>query len=481
MMAMSWSQWLRFGLLSCAFATAAGAAVNGNPITIPLSQQPWSGDLDGMAQRHLIRVLVPYSRTLYFVDLGGTQRGISYDFMRAFEEELNAGSSKAHQRIHVVFIPVARDRLLPLLLQGYGDVVAANLTVTPERESLVDFTAPAAHDVKEVIVTGPGAPPLGSIDDLAGKEIYVSRATSYYGSLEALDQNFRRAGKAPLRLREAPGHFETEDVLEMANAGLVKIVVADQYLADLWRQVYGNLVVRPDLVVHDKGEIAFAVRKHSPLLKRRIDAFTATHGEGTVFGNVTLQKYLHQTRWVKNATSEEELAKFHRLVELFQKYGRQYDVDWLLMAAQGYQESQLDQDRHSAVGAIGVMQVMPETGEKLGVGDVHELEPNIHAGVKYLRFILDEYFTGEPIDSLNKILFAFASYNAGPNKIRALRREAGERGLDPNVWFDNVEQVAADRIGRETVQYVANIYKYYIAYSLVQENVTAELERREER
>ena len=458
--------------------SAAPVAAAPAPLAIQLSQQPWTGDFDGMLRRHLIRVLVPYSRTLYFVDLGGAQRGISYDFFRAFEDQLNHGAKNAAAGTHVVFIPVGRDRLLPWLRAGYGDIIAANLTVTPERRALVDFTAPAAHDVKEVIVTGPGAPPLASLDDLAGREIYVSRATSYFESLEDLNERFRREGRPLMRLREAPGHFETEDVLEMTNAGLVKIAVADRYLADLWRQVYTDLDVHADLVVHDKGDIAFAVRKGSPLLKAKIDAFTATHGEGTVFGNVTLQKYLHQTRWVKNATSEEELGRFRTLVALFQKYGRQYDIDWLLMAAQGYQESQLDQDRRSAAGAVGVMQLMPETGEKLAVGDIHELEPNIHAGVKYLRYIVDEYFAGEPMDSLNKVLFAFASYNAGPNRIRALRREARRRGFDPNVWFDQVEQVAADRIGRETVQYVANIYKYYIAYSLVQDNVAAAVERR---
>lgn len=456
-------------------APLAAAPVE-QPIAIKLEQPAWFGDFDGMQRRHLLRVLVPYSRTLYFVDLGGAQRGISYDFMRAYDAQLNDRHRPVQERMHVVFIPVSRDRLLPMLIEGYGDVVAANLTITPERKAGVDFAGPAAHDVKEVFVTGPGAPTLNSLDDLAGKEIYVSRATSYYQHLSTLNDEFRRRGLPAAKLREAPGHFETEDILEMANAGLVTVAVADDYLARLWQTVYPHLVVREDLVLHAGGEIAFAIRKGSPLLKASLDEFTATHAEGTVFGNVTLQKYLRQNRWVKNATSEQELHKFQTLVGLFQKYGRQYDVDWLLMAAQGYQESQLDQDRHSAAGAVGVMQLMPETGAKLGVGDIHELEPNIHAGAKYMRFIVDEYFSDERIDAVNKVLFGFASYNAGPNRIRALRQEALRRGLDPNRWFDNVERVAADRVGRETVQYVANIYKYYIAYTLVQENVAAGLD-----
>jgi len=155
------------------------------------------------------------------------------------------------------------------------------------------------------------------------------------------------------------------------------------------------------------------------------------------------------------------------LAEFFRKYSDQYSIDWLLMMAQGYQESRLDQQAKSSVGAVGVMQIMPATGKDLDVGDIRREEENIHGGVKYIRFMIDQYYAKEPMTELNKGLFAFAAYNAGPGRISQLRKEAAEKGLDPNVWFDNVERVAAQRIGRETVQYVSNIYKYYIAYSLV--------------
>jgi membrane-bound lytic murein transglycosylase MltF len=172
---------------------------------------------------------------------------------------------------------------------------------------------------------------------------------------------------------------------------------------------------------------------------------------------------------VKNAATDAERKKFEAVVELFRKYSDQYKVDFLLMAAQGYQESQLNQDAKSRVGAIGIMQIMPATGKELNVGDIAQMEPNIHGGVKYVRGLIDTYFKDEPMDSLNKGLFAFAAYNAGPGRVRQLRKEAEKRGLDPNVWFGNVEQIASERIGRETVTYVANIYKYYIAYRLVAE------------
>jgi membrane-bound lytic murein transglycosylase MltF len=471
---------LRAPAVALMLALLAGGTAFGvpsEPLAIDLKATRWTGDLDALIEHRAIRVLVPYSKTLYFVDLGGRQRGMCYDFMHAFEDALNRKLGRGNLRIHIVFIPVSRDRLLPMLESGEGDVVAANLTVTPQRSREVDFAMPVAHGVREIIVTGSGAPTLSRLEDLAGHEIYVSRASSYYDSLLALNQSFAARGLPVMRLRLAPGHFETEDILEMVQAGLVKIAVSDDYLANFWRQIYPNLVVHPDLALRTGADIAFAIRKGSPRLKAELDAFTRTHRVGTLFGNVELRDYLLQTRWAKSATSEAELAKFMRLVTLFRKYGSEYRIDWLLMAAQGYQESQFDQSRRSSVGAIGVMQVTPATGRQMQVGDVTELDANIHAGIKYVRFMVDTYYADPKIDELNRVLFAFAAYNAGPGRIRELRHAAAERGLDPNVWFDNVERVAAERIGRETVQYVSNIYKYYIAYTLVQEDVERALEK----
>jgi len=210
-----------------------------------------------------------------------------------------------------------------------------------------------------------------------------------------------------------------------------------------------------------------------------VDPFTKTHGQGTLFGNTVLRRYVGSTQFVKNAASDEEVKKFQQVLELFRRYGSQYDMDYLLMAAQGYQESRLDQGAKSHVGALGVMQVMPSTGKELKVGDVSQLEPNIHAGVKYIRFMIDQHFAKEPMDQLNKGLFAFAAYNAGPARVQQLRKEAASRGLNPNIWFNNVEVVAADRIGAETVTYVSNIFKYYIAYKLLTEQAEERRKARE--
>jgi membrane-bound lytic murein transglycosylase MltF len=434
---------------------------------LALPTEKWTGDLDGMIERRMIRVLVVYSKTFYFIEKGA-QRGVTYDTFHAFEEGLNKKLRTKHLRVNVVFIPTSRDELLSGLVAGRGDIAAANLTITPERQKMADFASPILRDVKEIVVTGAGSPEIKTIDDLAGKEVFVRRSSSYYESLVALNQRFRKEGKPKVTLVPAPEDLEDEDLLEMQSAGLIPVLVVDSHKAEFWKQIFPRLVLHPEVAVRTEGEIAWAIRKNSPKLKAELDAFSAAHGKGTAFGNEIFRRYLKSTRYVKNATAEAELKKFRELIAYFRKYGDKYGMDWMLMAAQGYQESRLDQNVRSPVGAIGVMQVMPATGKELHVGDITQVDPNIHAGVKYVRFMIDQYYKNEPMDDLNKGLFAFASYNAGAGRIQQLRKEAATRGLDPNVWFHNVERIAAEKIGRETVTYVSNIYKYYIAYSLVQ-------------
>jgi membrane-bound lytic murein transglycosylase MltF len=391
----------------------------------------WTGDLDGMVKRRIIRVLVPYSKTLYFVDRG-IQRGLVYDSFRMFENDLNKKLKAKHIKTHVLFVPVGRDDIIPALLEGRGDIAAANLTITPERLKQVDFSDPTARNVSEIVVTGPGADPIKGVEELSGKEVFLRKSSSFYESLQKLNAEFKKADKTPVKVRLAPENLETEDILEVVNAGLIQTTIADNHIAEFWKKVLPKIVFYPDAAINTGGMIGWMIRKNSPLLKAELNAMLARYPKGSSVRNQLLQKYLKSTKFVKNATSKEEMAKFNRTVDFFRKYGDKYELDYLLMMAQGYQESRLDQNVKSPVGAIGVMQVMPATGKELNVGDITQLEPNIHAGVKYIRFMMKQYYENEPMDSLNKGLFAFASYNAGPGRISQLRRQAAKRGLDSN-------------------------------------------------
>ena len=435
---------------------------------ISVLTRPFIGDWEAIRPRGVLRALVVYSKTFYFVDRG-TQRGATYEMLKAFEQDINQKLHTKDVKLSVVFIPVARDQLIPWLRAGKGDIAAASLTITPDREKEVDFSEPFSTDVTEIVVTGPGSPKISSVDDLSGKKIHVRKSSSYWEHLEGLNTQLVAQGKAPMKLVPASEELEDEDLLEMVNAGLIPIVVVDRFKALFWKQMFPKLTLEPQVAISSGDSIAWMLRKDSPQLKALVDAFVRTHKRGTEFGNVLAERYFKNAHYVREATSNEEIGKFQQTVDLFRKYAGKYDIDYLLMMAQGYQESRLDQQAKSAVGAVGVMQLMPETGKQMGVGDISQLEPNIHAGVKYLKFVEDTYFADAPMDPMVKALFAFASYNAGPNRIQELRKEAARRGYDPNRWFQNVEYVVAEKVGQETVTYVSNIFKYYIAYQLVTE------------
>jgi membrane-bound lytic murein transglycosylase MltF len=433
-----------------------------------LKNEKWLGDFDGMVKDRVIRALVVYSKTFYFLDKA-RQRGISYDLLKEFEKFVNKKLKTKSLKFHVMFIPVRRDELIPGLVNGLGDIAVANLTITPQRVSQVDFSNPILTGVNELPVTGPSAPPINGIDDLAGKEIHVRRSSSYYESLVKLNVSFKKAGKSEIKLVAAEEILEDEDLLEMVDVGLIPMIVMDSHKAKFWQQIFKNIRVHTDIAVRSGGEIAWAFRKNSPKLKAIVNEFVKGHKKGTLIGNMLLKRYLQNTKFVKNSVSDKELQKLQGMVQYFKTYAEQYDFDYLMIAAQAYQESTLDHSNRSSAGAVGVMQMLPSTASdrNVNIAEIQKLENNIHAGTKYLRFIINQYYKDEPMDDDNKMLFAFASYNAGPAKVNSIRRKTAAMGLNPNVWFHNAELAAAKIIGRETVQYVDNIYKYYIAYRMI--------------
>ena len=430
---------------------------------------PWQGDLDGMVERRYVRMLVTFSKTNYFLD-GPKQQGATYEAGRLFEEFLNKRLGTKHLRVQVAFIPVRRDRIFQALAEGKGDIAAAGLTITPDRMKAVDFSAPVFRNSKELVVTAASEPTLTTADDLSGREVHVRRSSSYFESLTALNTKLRAAGKAPVEIVAAPEELEDEDLMEMVNAGLVPATVVDDYKTNLWTQIFDKIKTHDAAAVRTDGQIAWALRRGTPKLAEAVNAFIAANPPGSLQYNMILRRYFKDTKFVRNATNEDDMRRYRDVRVFFERYGNKYDLPWLLLAAQGYQESQINQTVKSSAGAVGVMQIKPSTaeGHPINIKGVEtSAERNIEAGVKYMRFMVDQYFKDAPMDRLNKGLFALASYNAGPARVAQLRKKAQAMGLDPNRWFGHVEIVAAREIGRETVQYVSNIYKYYVSYQLI--------------
>ena len=450
------------------------------PMPFRVIWEPWRGDYDGMVERRIIRAVVPYGGyQFYYVD--GLPKGATYDLLQRLESYVNNELGRRNIKVYVVVIPVSRDELIPALLNGHADLVAGDLTITPERSELVRFARPMLKDIDEIIVTGPGAPPVDTLDDLAGEEIVVRESSSYFEHLQALLADFEARALEPPDVHLADEILEAEDLLEMVNGGMIGITVMDDYKAEFWADVFPNIVVRDDLVINEGGSIAWAMRKDSPQFAATIKGFLKKYGEGTLVGNDTYNRYLSSAVHVRCSHTRRALREMEDRIGVFQEYAGKYDFDWLMLAAQAFQESGLRQDRRSPAGAIGIMQIKPSTAadRNVGIDDITTIDGNVHAGAKYMRFIADRYFADDDINDLNQWLFSLAAYNAGPAKINRYRREAADNGYDPNRWFDHVEIIAARRIGSETVTYVSNVFKYYVGYQITMHHGAIREERYE--
>lgn len=436
--------------------------------TLALLNEKWTGDFDKMVQRNIIRALVPYSKTYYFLD-GIDQRGFSYEMLKAFEDHINAELKRDIIKVRVIIIPTKRGRLIPDLINGRGDIAAGNLTITAARQKRVDFSNPGLSGVTEILVTAPDIPAPETMKNLAGKTVYVRASSSYYESLVQLNSRFKKKKIKPIHIEILDELLEDEDVLEMMNVGIIPMTVIDSHKANCWSGIFKNLNFCGHIRLRENGQIAWAIRKNSPRLQKIINEFGKTHKKGTLMGNILFDRYLETCGWMSNPVEKAAFDRFEGSVALFKKYARKYNFDWVMIAALAYQESRIDQKRINPSGAVGVMQILPTTAadHNVNIKDIHTLEGNIHAGIKYLAFLRNRYYAEEPMDPLNKTFFTLASYNAGPAKIARLRQKTAEMNLNPNVWFENVEVAAAGQIGRETVQYVSNIYKYYIAYRMI--------------
>ena len=439
-------------------------------LELPITFERRVGDLDGMVKKHEIRALVVPSRSGFFYDKGHPH-GIYFEALDEFQRFVNKRFRTGSLKISVTYLPVRPEQLENALLEGVGDLVAYGVEVTPERERKVLFTTPIDSNVKQVIVTGPKAPTIRRLEDLSGKEIYVNPLTVYSENLQRLSESFQKAGKLPILVKKADPNLTDEDLLEMVNAGLIPATATINIRAEFWSKVFPNLILHSSIVLQEDGQLAWATRPDSPQLRQLLDEFVKGRALGSSFGNTLLRRYLKNTERLKDATSTEEMKKFQAYVSYFKKYAAEYDFDYLMLVAQGYQESLLDQGRRNPSGAVGIMQVIPKiaAAPPINISNVDVAENNIHAGAKMLRDIADTYFKDPKLDPLNRTLMVFASYNAGPTRISRLRRKAAADGLNPNEWFGNVELVVAKDVGQETVQYVSNIYKYYVAYKLTLE------------
>lgn len=440
-----------------------------------MALEPWTGDLPGMAERRVVRLLTVHEPMFFGFD-GRRQSGLIAEAAVALEEFLNRRLEQSQWQVVVIVQPVTRDLLIPFLEEGRGDIAAAGLTITPERLERVDFTNPTANEISEIVVTGPGTEVAipSRVEDLGVLELHVRPSSSYWESLQALDQDLRDQDLEPLRLVAIDEMLDAEELLEQVSVGNSPATVVDAYQAEFWSKIYPDLALHTDLAVRTDGQIGWAIRKDSPVLMEALNDFLREYRPGTLSGNILLKRYTQDTSRVQRVRRAEHAHSLTRLRSSFEEHAATYELDWVLLVAQAFQESRLGADTENSHGAVGIMQIKPASAAEAGVHDISTDDANIQAGAAYLRYLIDHYFDDPGLDSARQQLFAIAGYNAGPTRIRNLRRKTAAAGLDPNKWFDNVEVLVAREIGRETLRYVSNIMKYYVTFTLMIEEATLE-------
>ncbi len=451
-------------------ATPARADAPRKPLgtsILEAASRPAFGDLPEIRDRGALRVLVPYGLTTFYFRQGNPQ-GVEFDAMTELERRLRPKGKRrgSGAPLRVVFIPTPFDRLLPDLLAGRGDVAASLLTVTPERAALVDFSRPYFRDVASVVVSHAGAAPVTEPDDLSGRTVHVPAGSSTVPLLRALSDALAARGRPGVQVVELPG-ATWEDLLQMAAAGTVEHTVADDALARLWTRAVPGLRLEAGARLREGADIAWAVRKGSPQLLAALDDLAVHRGSRSHAGVAeSVRRHMRDPGRLQRALSPGALARQREIEPLLREAGGRYGFDWLFLAALAFRESAFDAGARNPSGAVGLFQVKPETGAWVGYPDVSGPRESALAGAAYLARLRGDYYDDERLPMNVRLHFTLAAYNAGPGRVAGLRRKAAARGLDPDLWFDNVELVALDTIGHETADYVASIVRTYLAYRL---------------
>jgi membrane-bound lytic murein transglycosylase MltF len=326
-------------------------------------------------------------------------------------------------------------------------------------------------------VAAPHVPRPLSPADLAGHTVSVATGSSYESSLRKLSATLVSQGLAPIQIGSPGSALTSEDLLELVAAGVLDYTVCDDYLVEAWQEALPGMVPCPEVALRTDGQVGWATRKDAPELRAVLDDFLAQHKKGSLIGNVLFKRYLAEGQQL--LSMDGVAAVLGPYEEPLRRLADEYGFDWRLIAAQVYQESRFDPDARSGSGAIGLMQLLPSTAKDMGFSDLRNVEDNLHAGIKYMAWLRENYFDEPGLPEDEQVCFVLAAYNAGVGRVRRWRKEAAAQGLDPDRWHEQVEHLALADVGRQPVDYVDTIEKFVIGLSLlldIDRNVLAERE-----
>ena len=429
--------------------------------------EPHTDDLPAMIDRRTVRVLTTYSLSSFFV-VEGQGHGFEYSLAKEYERFLNRGYTRRDLHTVIEYIPVPEALLVPCLLRGIGDIIAAGRSINHKPDPGTRYTEPYLTDVHHVFVTHKDAPAIKTLEDLSDRQIIIRPIRHHLETILKVNEQLGQKRLPPIRLVRAHTYLTAEDMLELINAGIFELSIVENHIADTWATVMPNVRISNHLLAEQRSSVAWLVRAENPMLRESLNRFLERYRKGTLHGNIYFDRYFNNIRWIKNPLAPTEQERFAAFAPLFKKYGQQYGIDWMLLVAIAFQESGLDPKVRSHAGAVGLMQVLPSTAsdKRIQIQNIEDIENNIHAGTKYLALLRDTYFKDLKDFPSTQMRFSLAAYNAGPLKINRSRKAALKMGFDPNRWFQHGEFAALKYIGQEPVRFVSNVNKYYLAYTL---------------
>jgi membrane-bound lytic murein transglycosylase MltF len=436
----------------------------------------YSASLEKVLEKGFLRVLTSRNSFDFFIHQGA-RGGYQYEMVKAFTRFLNRKHRRGRAELNVQFelIPVDDDQLIPMLRDGAADLIAARLTVTPDRSEVVRFSNPY-RSVDELLVTHDETPPLDSIEDLSGRSVAVRASSSYHESLVRLNRQLTAGGLAPVHLESVDEALETERILELVAERRFSYTVADSIVAQLAVALEPRLQVVEGVTLRQGGKLAWATQPEASALLGEMNAFLSGYNQGSLLGNLANQKYFEPESRLAAWRRESKGTALSPFDDIFKRHAERFELDWLLVAAMAHQESRFDPTARNPSGAVGLLQIKPTTAREPYV-DIPNVEGtefasnNVEAGLKYLTWIKARYFDSVPaMREKDRVRMALAAYNAGPRAVLRARSRARKLGYDPNRWFRNVELSMLDMRKTEPVKYVSEINQRYLAYLLLLEN-----------
>jgi membrane-bound lytic murein transglycosylase MltF len=439
----------------------------------------YEADLPEILERKYLRVLTSNNSFDYFI-FQGQRRGLQYEMVKAFAEHLNRKYSAGRKNLKIQFelIPVESQQLIPLLRKGAADLIAARLTITPERSRRILFTTPY-RKVDELVVTHlPPAQVEGDSDSidssiLSGRKVAVRRGSSYFESLVEANRELLLRGLPPIRIELVDSKLETESILSLVAAGHFDFSVADSLVAETAAALFPGLRIVEGLQLRRDGELAWATRPDSSALAAELNEFLPRYRHGSLLGNIAIKRYFEDLDPLRVRLEQGDTEGLSPYDATLKQYSQEYGFDWRLMAAVAYQESRFQQTSHNRSGATGLFQIKPKTAREpyIGIPEIageENADNNVHAGIKYLAWIKARYF--DAIDEMpepDRVRMTLAAYNAGPGTLINARRKAEAMSLDPNRWFRNVELAMLEMRKYEPVKYVSEVNQRYLSYRML--------------